>query len=121
MDLLRLLAASSEVDAGVGAVKTLAEDSYNTFVGIVKIIFPVFIGIILVLGLFFGVNLAIKYAKAEDEEKKKKAKEQLINVIVAVLIAVAFVVILMLILNGNYVKSLFDGNLKDYGETMGRS
>ena len=104
MELLRLLAEQASDEQ---AIDQVANAAYNKFIGIVNIIFPLFIGAILVLGLFFGVNLAIKYARAEEEEKKKKAKEQLINVIVACLIAVVFVAIIELVLNGGYVQSLF--------------
>ena len=40
--------------------------------------------------------------------EKKKAKGQLINVIVGVLIAIIFVAVIQIVLNGDYVKTLFN-------------
>ena len=75
--------------------------------GIVNIILPVLMSVILVLAMFYGITLGVKYAKAEEEEDKKKARGALINVIVGALIAILFVAIIQIILNGNYVKRLF--------------
>ena len=79
---------------------------------------PILIGVILILGLFYGIQLAVRYAKAEEEEDKKKAKNSLTNVIVGWLVGVVFIAIIMLVLNGGYIKSLFgDGVKTDFGST----
>ena len=89
------------------AVSNTATTAYNTFIGIVNIILPIVMGVVLVLGLFYGIQLAIKYAKAEEDEDKKKAKGSLINVIVGCLIAIIFVAVVQVILNSGYIKQLF--------------
>ena len=89
------------------AVSNTATTAYNTFIGIVNIILPIVMGVVLVLGLFYGIQLAIKYAKAEEDEDKKKAKGSLINVIVGCLIAIIFVAVVQVVLNSGYIKQLF--------------
>ncbi|MBR2391375.1 MAG: hypothetical protein IKB06_02660 [Clostridia bacterium] len=98
--ILSLLAASAEEEA-------IAKDAFSRMTGIVNIILPVLMSVILVLAMFYGITLGVKYAKAEEEEDKKKARGALINVIVGALIAILFVGIIQIILNGNYVKRLF--------------
>ena len=89
-------------------VAEVTTEAYKTFMGIINVIFPVVIGIVLVLGMFYGITLAIKYAKAEEDEDKKKAKSSLINVIVGCLVAIIFVAVIQVVLKGNYIKSLFN-------------
>ena len=102
------------LDVQSSAVENVANAGYKTFIGIVNVILPILIGVILVLGLFYGISLAIKYAKAEEDEDKKKAKSSLINVVVGCLIAIVFVAVVEIVLNGNYIKSLFTKNgIKD--------
>lgn len=101
-----------------GAVESVATKGYATFIGIVNVILPIVIGVILVLGLFYGISLAIKYAKAEEDEDKKKAKSSLINVVVGCLIAIVFVAVVEIVLNGNYIRSLFTKN--GISETISR-
>lgn len=98
--ILSLLAASAEEES-------IAKDAFSRMTGIVNIILPVLMSVILVLAMFYGITLGVKYAKAEEEEDKKKARGALINVIVGALIAILFVGIIQIILNGNYVKRLF--------------
>ena len=100
-----LLAANAT--ARNSAISNVATSAYQAFIGIVNIVLPLLIGVVLALGLFYGIQLAVKYAKAEEEEDKKKARGQLINVIVGVLIAVIFVAIVQVILNQGFVKDLF--------------
>lgn len=111
--MLNLLAADGDLSNQVSAVDDIANNAYEAFRGIVNVIFPIVIGVVLVLGLFFGIQLAIKYARAEEEDQKKKAKESLINVIVGCLIAIVFVVIIMLVLRGSYIKNLFGSGVPE--------
>ena len=92
------------------AVSKTATSTYNTFIGIVNIILPITMGVVLVLGLFYGITLAIKFAKAEEDEEKKKAKGSLINVVVGCLIAIVFVAVVPVVLNSGYIEALFGGN-----------
>ncbi len=109
-NILRLLAAGSTTNENISEA---AEKAFSTFRGIINTIFPIFIGIILVVGLFYGVQLGIKYAKAEEEDEKKKAKGNLINVIVGCLIAVVFVAIIEIILQQDFIKKLFSNVAPD--------
>lgn len=102
-----LAETNTSITNQVSAVADITNNAYAAFRGIVNVIFPIVIGVVLVLGLFFGIQLAIKYARAEEEDQKKKAKGSLINVIVGCLIAIVFVVIIMLVLRGDYIKNLF--------------
>lgn len=102
----------------VDAIGDIASSAYTTFQGIINVVLPILIGVILILGLFYGIQLAVRYAKAEEEEDKKKAKNSLTNVIVGCLVGVVFIAIIMLVLNGGYIKSLFgDGVKTDFGST----
>ena len=97
--LLRFLAAGQESE--------IAEEAFEAFTNIVNIILPVLMSLLLVLGMFYGITLGVKYAKAEEEEEKKKARGSLINVVVGILIAIIFVAVVEIILNQNFVKRLF--------------
>ena len=101
------LLLAADATARNSAITSVATDAYEAFIGIVNIVLPILIGVVLALGLFYGIQLAVKYAKAEEEEDKKKAKGNLINVIVGCLIAIVFVAIIMIVLNGDYIKNLF--------------
>lgn len=98
------------LDVSSSAVENVATAGYKTFIGIVNVVLPILIGVILVLGLFYGISLAIKYAKAEEDEDKKKAKGSLINVVVGCLIAIVFVAVVEIVLNGDYIRKLFTDN-----------
>ena len=90
-------------DDEVGAVN----EAYKAFIKIVNIVLPVLMSVILVLGMFYGIQLVVKYAKAEEDDDKKKARGQLINVIVGCLIAILFVAIVEIVLNQRFVEKLF--------------
>lgn len=117
MSILNLICTSTSTDKQISAIGNVTSKAYETFQGIVNVILPILIGVVLILGLFYGIQLAVKYAKAEEEEDKKKAKGSLINVIVGCLIAVVFIAVIMLVLNGGYIKSLFgDGVSTSFGK-----
>ena len=97
--LLRFLAAGQEAE--------IADQAFEAFTNIVNIILPVLMSLLLLLGMFYGITLGVKYAKAEEEEEKKKARGSLINVVVGILIAIVFVAVVEIILNQNFVKRLF--------------
>lgn len=100
LNFVNLLAASAEEEK-------IATDAFETFTNIVNIILPVLMSLLLLLGMFYGISLGVKYAKAEEDDEKKKAKSSLINVVVGVLIAIVFVAVVEIILNQNFVKRLF--------------
>ena len=105
LNILALLAANEE---------DIVTSAFERFIGIVNIVLPVLMSVMLVLGMFYGITLGIKYAKAEEDDEKKKAKGQLINVIVGVLIAIVFVAVIQIVLNGNYVEKLFKDTSSEY-------
>ena len=100
MNIFSLL-ADNEVEAQI------ANQAFESFTKIVNIILPVLMSLLLLLGMFYGITLGVKYAKAEEEEDKKKARGALINVVVGVLIAIVFVAVVEIILNQNFVAQLF--------------
>lgn len=110
MNLLNILSvlADDETEA--------ISQAYSAFIKIVNIILPVLMCILLALGMFYGIQLGVKYAKAEEDDDKKKARGQLINVIVGVMIAILFVAIVEIVLNQHFVEKLFrnvDGSIQD--------
>lgn len=102
LNIFSLLAADNETE------KNLVNKAFESFTNIVNIILPVLMSVLLVVGMFFGIQLGVKYAKAEEEDDKKKARGQLINVIVGVLIAIVFVAIVQIVLNMNFVAKMFN-------------
>ena len=88
------------------AVGDVTNAGYGTFTKIVNTVFPILIGVILVFAMFYGITLAVKYAKAEEDEDKKKAKSALINVIVGCLIAIVFVAIIQVLLSNDHIASI---------------
>lgn len=101
LNIFSLLADNHETE------KNLVNKAFKSFTDIVNIILPVLMSVLLVIGMFFGIQLGVKYAKAEEDDDKKKARGQLINVIVGVLIAVIFVAIVQVVLNQDFVADLF--------------
>ena len=95
--------------------KEAVANAYDVFIGIVIIILPVLMSVILVLGMFFGIQLGVKYAKAEEEDDKKKTRGQLINVIVGCLIAIVFVAVVQIVLRMNFVARLFEETVANTG------
>lgn len=108
LNVFNFLAAGAEDEA--------VNSAYKAFIGIVNIVLPVLMSVLLVIGMFFGIQLGVKYARAEEDDEKKKARGSLINVIVGVLIAILFIAIVEIILNGNYVAQLF----KNVSSSVGR-
>ena len=109
MNIFSLLAAAT------GDEGHIVKAGYKTFIGIVNIVLPVLMTVLLVVGMFYGITIGVKYAKAEEEDDKKKARGQLINVIVGCLIAILFVAIVEIVLNMNFVAKLFRQVKSDVG------
>ena len=108
LNIFSMLAANDETDA--------VNQAYEAFIKIVNIVLPVLMSVILVLGMFYGIQLGVKYAKAEEDDDKKKARGQLINVIVGCLIAILFVAIVEIVLNQRFVEKLFRKVDSDIGD-----
>lgn len=55
---------------------------------------PYIMGAILVLCMFYGIILGVKFAKAEDAEAKKKLQKTLINFVIGAVSVLILIVIL---------------------------
>ena len=85
----------SDLDQGLSDV---VRDAYYQFEGIFKIVMPVLIAIVLVIGMIYAVIIGVQFAKAEDTDTRDKAKTRLINVIIGVVIAVVLMVVIWAII-----------------------
>lgn len=103
------LMADSE-DAGTTALNK----AYETFKDVVGTILPILIGVVLVIGMFYGISLGIKFAKAEDSDARDKVKSQLINLCIGVGVAAVILIICMVLVNADVFTGAFD-NLKSNG------
>ena len=81
--------------------------AYETFVNTVTTILPIVISVILLIGMFFGISLGIKFAKAEDADARDKAKGQLINTIVGVVVAAVIMIVAYALVKNNVFEGLF--------------
>ena len=59
--------------------QTVVSQAYTAFIGIVNIVLPILMSVLLVIGMFFGIQLGVKYAKAEEDDDKKKAKGRIVK------------------------------------------
>jgi len=105
--MLRLLAAASGSGINESSLQDIADTTFNEIVKVVNIILPIIMSVLLVIGLYYGIILGVRYAKAESDDDKKKAKDSLVNVIVGVLIAIIFIAVVQIILNSGFIKDLF--------------
>lgn len=96
-----LLAASDE------GTKAL-EAAYSRFKTIVGTILPIVIAVVLLLGMFFGISLGIKFAKAEDTDARDKAKSQLINLAIGVGVAAVIMIIAFVLVQSDVFRNFFD-------------
>ena len=105
--MLSLLAAASGSGVNASALQGMGESAFNEIVKVVNIILPIIMSVLLVIGLYYGIILGVRYAKAESDDDKKKAKDSLVNVIVGVLIAIVFIAVVQIILNSGFVNDIF--------------
>ena len=99
--IFNLLASVSE------STGEIANAAYEQFRGIVNVVLPVIMAFLLLVGMFYGIQLGVKYARAEEDDDKKKAKASLINVVVGVLIAIVFIAVIQVLLNSSIIEDLF--------------
>jgi len=85
----------SDLDSGLSDV---VGNAFEQFLGIFKIVMPVLIAIVLVIGMIYAVIIGVQFAKAEDTDTRDKAKTRLINVIIGVVIAVVLMVVIWAII-----------------------
>ena len=82
-------------------------DSFDAFVAVMKTVLPIVLGVIMLLGMFFGIKLGITFAKAEDADARDKAKGQLINLCIGVGVAAVIIVVVMVLVNTGVFNQIF--------------
>lgn len=108
LNAISFLAATTSEKGADEITKDIVGSAYDTFIGIVNVVFPAIIGILLALAIILGIKVGIAYAKAEDDEGKKKAKSQLINLLTGFIVAIVISAVIMIILkNSSSIRDLF--------------
>ena len=67
---------------------------WNNFFKYFKIIMPVLIAVVLVIGMVYAIIIGVQFAKAEDTDQRDKAKSRLINVIIGVVVAAILMIVI---------------------------
>lgn len=62
--------------------------------GALVLVGPYALAVVLVLAIFYGIFLGVKYAQAEDEATKANLQKTLINFIIGAVVVVLLIVIL---------------------------
>lgn len=81
--------------------------AYEQFKNIVGTVLPIVIAVILLVGMFFGISLGIKFAKAEDTDARDKAKGQLINLAIGIGVAAVIMIVAHILVQQNVFAGLF--------------
>ena len=85
------------------------QEGYAQFKNVVLTVLPIVISVVLLLGMFFGISMGIKFAKAEDTEARDKAKGQLINLAIGIGVTAVILLIAYVLLQAK----VFDGLFQD--------
>ena len=92
-------AASGDVESN------LLIGTWNTFFKYFKLIMPILIAVVLVIGMVYAIIIGVQFAKAEETDARDKAKNRLINVIIGVVVAAILMIVIWavipVILGGN--------------------
>ena len=78
---------------GVDSSGSIANEAYKAFKGVIGVVMPLLLAVVLLVGIFYGVSLGLKFAKAEDTDARDKAKGQLINLVIGVVVAAVIIAI----------------------------
>ena len=70
------------------------DDVVSPIYGGISLVGPYAISVVLVLSLFYGIFLAVKYAQADDAATKAGAQKTLINFIIGAIIVMTLILIL---------------------------
>ena len=92
---------------GASTEEQLLKAPYEKFKEIVGIILPVVLSVLLLIGMFFGINLGIKFARAEDADARDKVKGQLINLAIGIGVAAVIIVICITLVQTDVFKNIF--------------
>lgn len=60
----------------------------------ITLIGPYAISLVLVLSIFYGIFLGVKYAKAQDESEKANAQKTLVNFIIGAVVVLVLISVL---------------------------
>ena len=104
--MFRLATVLTDTNQG----ETALTDAYEAFKSVVTTVLPILISVVLLVGMFFGISLGIKFAKAEDTEARDKVKGQLINLAIGVGVAAVIMIVCNVLVANNVFAGLF-GNL----------
>ena len=85
------------------------QEGYKQFKSVIITVLPIVISVVLLLGMFFGISMGIKFAKAEDTDARDKAKGQLINLAIGIGVAA----VILLIAYTLIATGVFDGLFQD--------
>lgn len=79
--------------------ETVLNTAYQQFKSVVGTILPVLLGVVLVIGMFYGISLGIKFAKAESTDDREKVKGQLVNLCIGIGVAAVILVVCLVLVN----------------------
>ena len=83
------------------------KEAYYTFKNVMGTVLPIVIAVVLLVGMFFGISLGIKFAKAEDTDARDKAKGQLINLAIGVGVAAVILIIVNVLVTNDVFQNAF--------------
>lgn len=109
--MFRLATFMSEGGLGADseAANNALSEAYGAFKNVMGTVLPIVISVILLVGMFFGISLGIKFAKAEDTDARDKAKGQLINLAIGVGVAAVILIIANVLVVNDVFSGLFSG------------
>lgn len=60
----------------------------------ITLIGPYAMGVVLVLSIFYGIFLAVKYAKSQSEDERANAQKTLINFLIGAVVVIILIAVL---------------------------
>ena len=98
------------LDINPRTIEDASTSAFGTLKNVLKIVLPVALGVVLLIGAVYAIILGVNYSKAEDSEKRKKAREHLVGAIVGflitlIVIAIIYAVIMIFIPDGTKKQS----------------
>lgn len=100
-----MFSVANHIADGTGALNA----GYEAFKNVIVTVLPIVISVLLLIGMFFGISLGIKFAKAEDGDARDKAKGQLINLAIGVGVAAIILLVCYTLIS----TGVFDGLFSD--------
>lgn len=88
-------------------VNTEVNNIVNKVIGYFNIGLGAILTGVLMLGIFYGIKLGIRFAKAEDTEARDKAKQQLTNLIIGIAVGAIIIIVAIILINTGALNGLF--------------